>query len=225
MVAGEVDPNWPAPAYDPADDLDTTAPGPDGPGYTVWLGVALVVFLCIGAVVLFVFGGDERDRPAAKPAQPATTAAPTPTTSPAGQSPSTPCGPDEASALSAALGQVAPDRKTGKQWDRTVQSGNYDPCANLSAMVLTVQDGTDSSPDLALMFHRGVYVGTATPTAYPFTELEGPASTGDIVVLTYRTRQSCSTCTDGTLTVVGFQWKDGKVHMLDAPPESPDSPP
>ena len=127
--------------------------------------------------------------------------------------------------MSAALAKVPPDRKTGKQWDRQVMSGNYDPCADLSAMVVSVQDGTRSAPDLALLFHRGVFVGTATPNAYAFTELEEPASTADIVVLTYRTRQSCSTCDDGTLTTVGFQWKNDKVRVLDAPPESLDSPP
>jgi hypothetical protein len=127
--------------------------------------------------------------------------------------------------VSAALATVPPDRKTGRQWDRKPESSNYNPCADLSAIVVTVQDATHSSPDLALLFHRGVFVGTATPNAFPFTDLEEAASTDDVVVLTYRARQSCDVCTDGTLTTVGFQWKDGKVHMLDTPPESLDSPP
>ncbi|OBK28466.1 hypothetical protein A5634_20525 [Mycobacterium asiaticum] len=209
-----VDPDWPPPAYDPSDDLDTTPP----PGRSIWLVAALVVLVCIGAVALFVFSGNDQPRPAAKPTPSSTTGTAAPPVNAAG------CGPDLQAALSAALGQVPPDRKTGKQWDRAPQAANYDPCADLSAVVLTVQDATPSSPDVALMFHRGAFVGTATPNAYPFTELEGPASTNDIVVLTYRTRQSCSTCFDGTLTTVGFQWKDDKVQMLDWPPESPDAP-
>ncbi len=230
MVAEEVDPDWPPPAYDPSADLDTTEPGPapGGPasGRTVWLVAVSVVLMCLGAVAVFAFGGDDRDPRAARSAPSARTAAsPAPTTAGAGNSPSTACGPDEAAALSAALGQVLPDRKTGKQWDRNASSSNYNACADLSAIVVTVQDGTSSSPDLALMFHRGAFVGTATPKAYPFTAVEVPASTNDIVVLTYRTQQSCSTCTDGTLTTVGFQWKGDKVQMLDWPPESLDAPP
>ncbi len=223
MVAEEVDPDWPPPAENPSDDLDT---GPPASRRTVWLVAALAVLMCLGAAAVFAFGGDDRDPRAAR-SSPATTTAssPPPTTTGTGNTPSAACGPDEAAALSAALGQVPPDRKTGKQWDRKASSSNYNACADLSAIVVTVQDGTSSSPDLALMFHRGAFVGTATPKAYPFTELELPASTNDIVVLTYRTGQSCSTCTDGTLTIVGFQWKGDGVQMLDSPPESLDSPP
>lgn len=221
MVAGEIDPDWPPPVCDPSEDLDTSAPRARR---GVWLVAALVAVLCLVAVAVFAFGGDDRDPRAARSAQASTAAASPAPTSPV-NAPPTACGPDEAAALAAALAEVPPDRKTGKPWDRNASASNYNPCADLSAIVVTVQDGTSSSPDLALMFHRGAFVGTATPRAYPFTELEAPASTNDIVVLTYRTQQSCSTCTDGILTTVGFQWKGDKVQMLDRPPESLDAPP
>lgn len=225
MVAEQVDPDWPPPAYDPSDDLDTTPPGAARParGRVLWVVAALVALMCLVGVAVYAFGGDDRDPRAARSGPTSSPAvSPAPTT---GNAPSTGCGPDEAAALSAALGQVPADRKTGKPWDRKASSSNYNACADLSAIVVTVQDGTSSSPDLALMFHRGAFVGTATARAYPFTELEAPASTNDIVVLTYRTQQSCSTCTDGILTTVGFQWQGDKVQMLDWPPESLDSPP
>ncbi|OOK75018.1 lppP/LprE lipofamily protein [Mycobacterium kansasii] len=151
-----------------------------------------------------------------RPSNPPTTTS----TAPAG-----PCGPDEATAVSAALAQLPADKKTGKAWNPTPEFSDYDPCADLSAVVVTVVDATRSSPDQALMFHRGAFVGTATAVAYPFTELEVPASTDDLVVLTYRSRQSCDACDDGTLTTVGFQWQGDHVQMLDPPPESLDSPP
>lgn len=221
MADDGLDPDWPAPTYAPSDDVDTSAPSQRRPGGTLWLIGALVLLICVGLVVLSVTGRDDQVRRAARPAPPASSAPAR--SSPAGDAP--PCGPDEAAALSSALSQVRPDPATHKQWDRNPRSSNYEPCADLSAIVLTVQDGTGSSPDLALMFHRGAFVGTATGQPYPFTELEGPASTGDIVVLTYRTRQSCSTCTDGTLTTVGFQWTGDRVQMLDRPPDPLISPP
>lgn len=92
-------------------------------------------------------------------------------------------------------------------------------------MVLTVQDATRSSPDQVLLFHRGTFVQTATPKAFSFTQIEKPASTDSIVVLTYRSRQSCDACQDGTLTTVGFQWQGDRVTTLDPLPEAPDSPP
>lgn len=221
MVSDDLDPNWPPPAHDPADAPEP--PASAGAGRITWLASGLVVFLCMGAVAAFMFA--DRDAAPAKRAAPNTTSSTAPSTSPAGDARGTPCGPDEAGAISAALATAPPDRRTGKQWDRKPESTNYDPCADLSAIVLTVQDATRSSSDLALLFHRGGFVGTATPKTFPFTDLEEAASTRDIVVLTYRSGQSCDVCTDGTLTTVGFQWKDKKVQVLDALPESLDSPP
>lgn len=220
MATEDIDPDWPAPAYQPSDVVDTTPPS--APRRIGWLVAALVAMLGVGAGAVYLFSGDDHPRPAAKPAPPTTQPAPM---SPAANPPSGPCGPSAEAALAAALSRVPPDRKTGKPWARSAESTNYDPCAELSAMVVTVEGATTSSPDLALMFHRGAFVGTATSNAYPYTELEVPASTHDTVVLTYRAGQTCSTCTDGTLTTVGFQWKDGKVETPDPLPESVDSPP
>lgn len=74
--------------------------------------------------------------------------------------------------MRAALAQLAPDSKTGRPWNSTPEDSNYDPCADLAAVLVTVQDATNSSPDQALMFHRGTFVGTATPRAYPFTKFD-----------------------------------------------------
>ena len=148
-----------------------------------------------------------------------------PVAGPTTAAPAGPCGPDETTAIRGAIAQLHPDKKTGRQWSSAPEDSNYDPCADLSAVVVTVQDGTASAPDQALMFHRGEFVGTATPKAYPFTQLENPASTDDTVVLIYRTDQSCNSCEDGTLTIVGYAWQGDHVLMLDAPPEVFDSPP
>lgn len=225
-----VDPNWPPPAYEPSDAIDTTPPTEARSAPSRWVVAAAAAAVGIGAAAFFIFAGKDSGGPSASSPAPTTPAGSSATgstgTTGASSGPNTAeCGPDEASALSATLPKLPPDRRTGKAWDSKPQSSNYSPCADLSAVVLTVQGATASSPDLALLFHRGTYVGTATPTAYPFTELEGPASTADTVVLTYRTRQSCSTCADGTLTVVGFKWDGNRVQMLDRPPEALDSPP
>lgn len=185
-----------------------------------WL-LAVLGALIVVVLAAVVFSGRHRPTATAPSSKPASSKPSATTTfAPAG-----PCGPDQAAAVSAALAKIAPDKKTGKAWNPTPESSDYDPCADLSAVVVTVVDATRSSPDQALMFHRGVFVGTATPEAYPFTQLEAPASTDDLVVLTYRTRQSCDACEDGTLTTVGFQWQGDHVQMLDSPPESVDAPP
>ncbi|WP_424064781.1 LppP/LprE family lipoprotein [Mycobacterium sp.] len=52
----------------------------------------------------------------------------------------------------------------GWPWGHEPQSilGNFDPCATLSVALITVEMGTRSSPEQALLFHDGNYVGTAT---------------------------------------------------------------
>lgn len=149
---------------------------------------------------------------------PAPTNAPTEAARP--PSGTTSCGPDEATAMESALNQLAPEPVTGHSWKRTPVAGNYEPCADLSTILVTVQGGTGSSPVQALMFHRGVYLGTGTLKAYGFTSLNSAASTNDTVVLSYRTGQSCTACNDGTVTNVRFHWDGTKVQMLDPPPPS-----
>nr|WP_239655033.1 LppP/LprE family lipoprotein [Mycobacterium riyadhense] len=224
MVSDQIDPNWPPPAYEPTDDIDTTPPPAESPlGRIRWVVAAVVVLIGIAALAAVMFTGKDRGRPNANPTSPPPTTAPTATTSPAANAAG--CGPDEATAVFAALAKIPPDTKTGQPWNPRPESSNYGPCDDLSAVVVTVQDATRSSPDQALMFHRGTFVGTATPKAYPFTQIEEPASTADLVVLTYRSRQSCDTCDDGTLTIVGFQWQGDHVQVLDPLPQTVDSPP
>jgi hypothetical protein len=67
---------------------------------------------------------------------------------------------------------------------------------------VTVQGATGSSPIQGLMFHRGTFLGTGTSKAYGFTSLDWDATTKDTVVLSYRTRQSCTACDDGIVTTV-----------------------
>lgn len=179
-MSGEIDPEWPAPAYEPSDDVDHSPPPPDGLGRrNVLLTAVGAALVCIASVALIAFTSMNRTfTPAgsqANPPPPSSTpststrpvAGPTTAAAPAG-----PCGPDETTAIRGAIAQLHRDKKTGRQWSTAPEDSNYDPCADLSAVVVTVQDGTASAPDQALMFHRGEFVGTATPKAYPFTQLE-----------------------------------------------------
>ncbi len=128
------------------------------------------------------------------------------------------CGPDEFAALQEGLSQVSLEPQTGLGWSSTPVGGNYDPCAELSTILLTVDGATGSSPVQALMFHRGEFLGTGTSRAYAFTSLDKSASTNDMVVLQYRTGQSCTACDDGQTTTVRYRWTGTRVEMLDPPP-------
>jgi hypothetical protein len=108
-------------------------------------------------------------------------------------------------------------------WDPNAYGGNFDPCATLSTALVTVQGATGSSPDQALLFHNGEYIGTATPTPYPFTALNKDETSDDTVVLDYKDgRNACTACA-GPIYTVHYRWQSDRVGMLDPLPPSPGS--
>lgn len=99
------------------------------------------------------------------------------------------------------------------------EGGNFDSCATLSAVFISIAEGTGSTPSLVLLFHKGSYVGPATPGPISFTSLD-PNTTDDTVVLKYGTPGSCNGCPDMTFTIVQFKWQVDHVEMIGTPPKS-----
>lgn len=130
------------------------------------------------------------------------------------------CGVDLASpVVRAAVAELPREPRTQAGWatDPATFQGNFDPCATLSTAIVTIEGATGSSPEQALLFHRGEYVGTATPEAHGFTTLAA-ATTDDTVVLDYKTPGSCNACPDATHTQVGFHWDGQRVVVNGTPP-------
>jgi hypothetical protein len=105
-------------------------------------------------------------------------------------------------------------------WNGTPIDSNYNPCADLSTVLVMIEHGTGSSPMQALMFHRGTYLGTGTSKAYGFTSLDAARSTDNTVVLDYKTPGECNACAPAAVTSVRYQWQGDHVEMLDPPPPS-----
>ncbi len=122
--------------------------------------------------------------------------------------------------MKAALSQLPAEPVTGMEWNSTPIDTNYNPCADLSTVLVMIDKGTASSPVQALMFHHGEYLGTGTSKAYGFTSLNKAASTGDTVVLDYSTPGECNACPPAAVTSVRYQWQGDHVEMLDPPPPS-----
>lgn len=155
---------------------------------------------------------------ASSPAVQSPAAGPPAVTAPAAPPPT--CGPDQATALQSALAKLPPEPKTGRGWQTTPIGGDYNPCADLSTILVMIQGGTASSPVQALMFHRGKYLGTGTSKAYGFTSLSAGRSTGDTVVLDYAMPGECDACAPASVTSVRYHWQGDHVQMLDPPPPS-----
>ncbi|WP_308166764.1 LppP/LprE family lipoprotein [Nocardia albiluteola] len=126
------------------------------------------------------------------------------------------CGVDLSSpAVAAAVRRQPTEPATHSAWDTDPKTfeGNFNPCATLSTAIITIQGATGSSPNQALMFHKGTYLGTATSRAYGFTSLDTATTTDDTVVLDYKTPGSCNACADGTVSHVQFHWDGTHVVM------------
>ncbi|WP_156614130.1 LppP/LprE family lipoprotein [Mycobacterium sp. 852002-51961_SCH5331710] len=128
------------------------------------------------------------------------------------------CGPDQDDAIRLAFAQLPFEPLTGAPWDSTPVDSNYDPCSELSTILVTTEGGTGSSPVQALLFHRGEYVGTGTSKAYGFTSLDSAASSDDMVVLNYKVPGECNACAPAAIHSARYRWNGDRAVMLDPPP-------
>lgn len=100
-----------------------------------------------------------------------------------------------------------------------VIEGNFDPCATMSTVLVYAYGASGSSPRHALMFHKGQYVGTATPDPYSFLRLDTDQSTDSTVVLDFRSSPaSCNACDDAGAMAVRFRWNADHIDMIGTPP-------
>jgi hypothetical protein len=83
-------------------------------------------------------------------------------------------------------------------WDAAnADYSGYDPCADLSWSLVTLEYATVSSPTAVLLFHDGSYLGTATSEAYGFTPtVERTAD--DAIAVTYRFLQGSESNADAS---------------------------
>ena len=72
------------------------------------------------------------------------------------------CGPDQATALDVAIAHEQHDPLTQAPWSPIPVASNFDSCANLSAVLVTIDNPKPNSPRQGFLFHHGTYIGTST---------------------------------------------------------------
>ncbi|HEY7052688.1 MAG TPA: LppP/LprE family lipoprotein [Mycobacterium sp.] len=129
------------------------------------------------------------------------------------------CGPDQATAVGMAIDREQHDRLTQAPWNPAPVGGsNFDSCANLSVVVVSIDNPRPNSPRQAFLFHQGTYIGTATTASRPFTTLDTAKSTKDAAVLNFTSGKTCSSCNDGKVIPVRYYWNGATVVMADPYP-------
>jgi hypothetical protein len=132
------------------------------------------------------------------------------------------CGVNLAAPEVQAAVKALPALPQNSAWDPNTHSfdssSNYNPCATLSTVIITVLGATGDSPDLAMLFHKGTFVGVATSKAYAFTTRNVAKTTDDTIALDYKDDRNVCTACPGPITTVRYQWQGDHVVMLDPPP-------
>jgi hypothetical protein len=150
-------------------------------------------------------------QPTIAPAQtaapaPAPTVASGPSAAPA---PADPCAINlGAPEIAKAVSELPRDPRSGQPWSPEPLAGNYNECAQLSAIVIKANTNAENPNTRALLFHLGKVIPTGVPDTYGFNGLDETATTGDTIALMY---QNGST---GLKNVVRFRWNGNGVELI-----------
>ena len=140
------------------------------------------------------------------PPAPAPTVASGPSPTPA---PADPCAINLAAPeIAKAVSELPRDPRSGQPWSPEPLAGNYNECAQLSAIVITANTNTNNPNTRAVLFHLGKVIPTGVPDTYGFNGIDEKATTGDTVALMYLNE------TSGLKSVVRFRWNGNGVELV-----------
>nr|WP_238158900.1 LppP/LprE family lipoprotein [Mycobacterium sp. MFM001] len=130
-----------------------------------------------------------------------------PTTTPAG--PADPCAVDLADpAIARAVSELPRDPRSQQPWNPEPLAGNYNQCAQLSAVIVKANTNAANPNTRAVMFHLGKYIPQGVPDTYGFNGVDTSQSTGDTVALIAASGIS------GLASVVKFRWNGNGVELI-----------
>jgi len=182
-------------------------------------GLALSV-AAVGAAVALA-GCGSGDSTVAKTPEPTTTAAPTTSVQAAPAPPKPPASPTPPPApndpcavnlaapeIGRAVASLPRDPRSGQGWNPEPIAGNYNECAQLSAVIIKANTNADNPNTRAVMFHLGKFIPTGVPDTFGFNGIDSSACTGDTVALKF------SNGVPGLDSVVRFRWNGKNVELV-----------
>lgn len=202
-------------------------PGPgDGTVPGVWMlpyrAARLTVVAAVAAATLAGCGsGDStvaKTPQATKPTSAAMTAGPVNPSPGTAAPPSTSEPPPDPCALNLGSPTIAKvvselprDPRSQQPWNPEPLGGNYNECAQLSAVIIKANTNGDSPTTRAVLFHLGKFIPQGVPDTYGFNGVDAAQSTGDTVALTYVSGV-------GLPATVKFRWNGSGVEIISNTP-------
>jgi hypothetical protein len=150
---------------------------------------------------------------AAAPTEPPTGPPPGPVPPPSAAPPPSPADDPCATNLAApeiakAVAALPRDPRSNQGWNAEPLAGNYNECAQLSAIIIKANTNSENPNTRAVLFHRGKFIPTGVPDTYGFNGLDSSGTTGDTVALKY------SGGMQGLDSVVKFRWNGSGVELI-----------
>ena len=140
----------------------------------------------------------------AAPGQPSGVAA-----GPSSGAPADPCAVNLASpTIAKVVSELPRDPRSQQPWNPEPLGGNYNQCAQLSAVIIKANTNAVNPTTRAVMFHLGQFIPQGVPDTYGFNGIDASKTTGDIVALTYPSG------INGLTTDVRFHWNGNGVELI-----------
>jgi len=135
-------------------------------------------------------------------------AAPSPTPEVAAPPPPDPCTVNLAApTIAKVVSELPRDPRSTQPWNPEPLAGNYNECAQLSAVIVKANTNADNATTRAVMFHLGKYIPQGVPDTFGFNGIDTSQCTGDTVALTYPGGI-------GLGTKVKFRWNGNGVELI-----------
>lgn len=109
--------------------------------------------------------------------------------------------------IAQAVSELPRDPRSGQGWYPAPVAGNFNECAQLSAVIVKANTNSENPNTRAVMFHLGKYIPTGVPDTYGFNGVDAAQSTGDTVALAYVNGL-------GLQSVVKFRWNGNGVELI-----------
>ncbi|HKI42219.1 MAG: LppP/LprE family lipoprotein [Mycobacterium sp.] len=149
------------------------------------------------------------------PATASITAPGAPSPAPGAVAPSTSAAPADPCAVNLASPTIAKvvselprDPRSQQPWNPEPLAGNYNECAQLSAVIIKANTNGVNPTTRAVLFHLGQFIPQGVPDTYGFNGIDASQTTGDTVALTYPSGMN------GLNTDVRFHWNGNAVELL-----------
>ena len=126
-----------------------------------------------------------------------------------GAPPADPCTVNLAApTIAKVVSELPRDPRSQQPWNPEPLAGNYNQCAQLSAVIIKANTNADNPTTRAVLFHLGQFIPQGVPDTYGFNGIDAAQTTGDTVALTYPSG------INGLNTAVRFHWNGNGVELI-----------